>query len=258
MSSSPRIAPPSLRAPRIPITAEQVGRLLTLGSQMRGTLNRTERTITVADETEIAFELAEARVQRSLAAIAADLPAGVSGECEECGEQMPRLVGGRCGFCRDGRRPPLSFYEAQPAPLPVVPPPFNHEETTVTDTTVPAKQAITMPCEGKLVEAIHAKAKEADLPLGRAAMLLLEQAMLVQAFQEANGSASKALDEALERPAALADASTETLHASIEEMLGELARRADTSVDTVDYDAAVARAEAAEAKLATLRAALAA
>lgn len=253
--SSPRIAPPSLRVPRIPITAEQVGRLLTLGSQMRGTLNRTERTITVADETEMAFELAEARVQRSLAAIAADPPAGVAGECEECGEQMPRLVGGRCGFCRDGRRPPLSFYDARPAPPQVAPPPFNQEETTVTNTTVPAKQAITMPCEGKLVEAIHAKAKEADLPLGRAAMLLLEQAL---AFQEANGAQPIALEEALERPAALADAPTETLHASIEEMLGELARRADTSVDTTEYDAAVARAEAAEAKLATLRAALAA
>lgn len=28
---------------------------------------------------------------------------GVSGDCEMCGEPRPRLVGGLCAFCRDGR-----------------------------------------------------------------------------------------------------------------------------------------------------------
>ncbi|MBB3910871.1 hypothetical protein GGQ81_001472 [Sphingomonas desiccabilis] len=28
----------------------------------------------------------------------------MAGECGECGEDMPRLVHGRCGFCRDGRK----------------------------------------------------------------------------------------------------------------------------------------------------------
>ena len=28
---------------------------------------------------------------------------GVPGECERCGDDMPRLVGGLCAPCRDGR-----------------------------------------------------------------------------------------------------------------------------------------------------------
>ena len=33
--------------------------------------------------------------------IAADMPIGVSGSCDFCGEEYSRLVGGACGFCRD-------------------------------------------------------------------------------------------------------------------------------------------------------------
>lgn len=32
---------------------------------------------------------------------AAKIPAGVPGECHECGEQSKRLVDGRCAPCRD-------------------------------------------------------------------------------------------------------------------------------------------------------------
>lgn len=35
---------------------------------------------------------------------AAAIPIGEPGECENCGEEMPRLVGGHCAPCRDGRR----------------------------------------------------------------------------------------------------------------------------------------------------------
>lgn len=30
------------------------------------------------------------------------LPVGSPGECDECGEYSPRLLGGRCAVCRDG------------------------------------------------------------------------------------------------------------------------------------------------------------
>jgi hypothetical protein len=50
------------------------------------------------DEREAIIELA--RVQQA-AAKAAAIPAGVPGECEKCGEDMPRLVGGVCCPCRD-------------------------------------------------------------------------------------------------------------------------------------------------------------
>lgn len=36
-------------------------------------------------------------------AAAAAIPAGEPGECSRCGEDMPRLVNGRCAPCRDGR-----------------------------------------------------------------------------------------------------------------------------------------------------------
>jgi len=39
----------------------------------------------------------------SVRAAAARMPAGEPGECDECGEYFARLVGGLCGFCRDGR-----------------------------------------------------------------------------------------------------------------------------------------------------------
>jgi len=32
-----------------------------------------------------------------------NIPAGTPGECDECGEHSPRLIGGRCAPCRDGR-----------------------------------------------------------------------------------------------------------------------------------------------------------
>lgn len=33
-----------------------------------------------------------------------EIPAGEPGDCNQCGELMPRLVGGRCARCRDGKR----------------------------------------------------------------------------------------------------------------------------------------------------------
>lgn len=37
-------------------------------------------------------------------AAAAAIPIGEPGECDCCGEEMPRLVAGLCAPCRDGRR----------------------------------------------------------------------------------------------------------------------------------------------------------
>jgi hypothetical protein len=33
-----------------------------------------------------------------------DIPVGEAGECCECEEYSPRLIGGKCAPCRDGRR----------------------------------------------------------------------------------------------------------------------------------------------------------
>ncbi len=60
----------------------------------------------MADDVDQATRLADEHLARSLAAARAPVPAGEPGECRECGEDMPRLVNGRCGYCRDGRRRP--------------------------------------------------------------------------------------------------------------------------------------------------------
>jgi RNA polymerase-binding transcription factor DksA len=58
----------------------------------------------MADPVDDANEIAAAELARSIAAARVPIPAGEPGECEDCGEEMPRLVNGRCGYCRDGRR----------------------------------------------------------------------------------------------------------------------------------------------------------
>ncbi|WP_325540975.1 conjugal transfer protein TraR [Sphingopyxis sp.] len=62
----------------------------------------------MADDVDMANVLADQHRDRCLraarAARAAEQP-GAPGECTQCGEDMPRLVNGRCGYCRDGRRP---------------------------------------------------------------------------------------------------------------------------------------------------------
>ena len=61
----------------------------------------------IADESDRATDFEERARERSIEAsraAAALIPAGEAGDCEGCGEYFARLVGGKCGFCRDGRR----------------------------------------------------------------------------------------------------------------------------------------------------------
>ena len=58
----------------------------------------------MADDVDRANDVAAADLARSIAVARAPVPAGEPGACENCGEDMPRLVNGRCGYCRDGRR----------------------------------------------------------------------------------------------------------------------------------------------------------
>lgn len=58
----------------------------------------------MADQIDQANDLNEQHLERSLRAARQPIAVGVPGECDECGYDMPRLVEGRCGFCRDGRR----------------------------------------------------------------------------------------------------------------------------------------------------------
>ena len=58
----------------------------------------------MADDIDQANAIVEAATARAIAAARAPIPVGSPGECENCGNDMPRLVAGRCGYCRDGRR----------------------------------------------------------------------------------------------------------------------------------------------------------
>ena len=60
----------------------------------------------MADEIDRANATAEAELERSIRAARQPIPVGVPGECDGCGDDMPRLVNGLCGYCRDGRRKP--------------------------------------------------------------------------------------------------------------------------------------------------------
>ncbi len=60
-----------------------------------------------ADEIDRASHSEERARNREIEArraAAAQIPDGVAGDCDGCGEYFARLVGGKCGFCRDGRR----------------------------------------------------------------------------------------------------------------------------------------------------------
>lgn len=58
----------------------------------------------MADEADRAQEQEEwARNAMIQSAVTAPFVVGEPGECERCGEDMPRLVGGQCAPCRDGR-----------------------------------------------------------------------------------------------------------------------------------------------------------
>lgn len=58
----------------------------------------------MADAADAAQEVNDLHLRTSLAAARRPVVIGVPGECRKCGDEMPRLVGGLCGYCRDGRR----------------------------------------------------------------------------------------------------------------------------------------------------------
>ncbi len=57
----------------------------------------------MADNADIAADLQEVFLARSIRAARAPIPIGIAGDCEECGDASLRLVGGWCAPCRDDR-----------------------------------------------------------------------------------------------------------------------------------------------------------
>ncbi len=55
----------------------------------------------MADAADMAAVLERQHIERSLTAARQPITIGAPGECQTCGDDSPRLVGGRCAPCRD-------------------------------------------------------------------------------------------------------------------------------------------------------------
>lgn len=65
----------------------------------------------MADEIEFAARLEQAHIETALAlAPRVTFEAWVPGICEECGDETPRLVEGKCAPCREPRFKPPKRY----------------------------------------------------------------------------------------------------------------------------------------------------
>jgi hypothetical protein len=53
------------------------------------------------DVVDLAQHFAETMLAEAIRVARQPVPSGVPGECEDCGDQSPRLVGGRCAPCRE-------------------------------------------------------------------------------------------------------------------------------------------------------------
>lgn len=68
-----------------------------------------DKALTVADQIDIANDLSLAENARAVAEArdkASQIPAGIAGDCDLCGNWSGRLVGGACAPCRDRYRLP--------------------------------------------------------------------------------------------------------------------------------------------------------
>lgn len=201
----------------------------------------------MSDDADLVQSRLEVEIAGALSRIDPAIPAGVAGECDECGELMPRLVAGRCAFCRDGRRPPLSTFDrlAPPVAAPVAPRTGEQEKPVA---QYKDGKYISVPCEKRVLRVIERNAAVAEVSLGAAALDLIEAG--IRALDAPAVEAAVQQPEPA-NPAAVTVVSLGTV--PVEWLTDELTRRFNAVPDPALVDAAVVRAEAAEGQLATLR-----
>lgn len=59
----------------------------------------------MVDRADMAVDIEAEHIAAGIRRATAPIPIGAPGECDNCGEDMPRLVDGLCARCRDGRIP---------------------------------------------------------------------------------------------------------------------------------------------------------
>lgn len=55
----------------------------------------------MSDEADMANDRAEQDLERAISAARGDIPTGIEGECDLCGEHSARLIDNHCAPCRD-------------------------------------------------------------------------------------------------------------------------------------------------------------
>jgi hypothetical protein len=191
----------------------------------------------MADDVDMAVEIADEHLARGIARARQPIPAGVPGECEQCFEDSPRLVNGRCAFCRDGRRRPANPTSKQPAPVPA---PSTEDIMPAKSVQLPASADVAIAC-------LEEHARGNNLPLGQAAAELIERGAATVTAPPGASPATLSLDDLIrlirdrfdERPDQAAELAAAT-------------ERADAA--EARATAAEERAKAADAKLAQARA----
>lgn len=174
----------------------------------------------MADDVDMAVEIADEHLARGIERARQPIPAGVPGECEQCFEDSPRLVGGRCAFCRDGRRRPLNPIGKQSTPTPA---PTEEEPMPAKSVQLPASADVAIAC-------LEEHARGNNLSLGNAAAELIERGAATVTAPDAPSSEALSLDDLIRL---------------IRERFDE---RPDQSAELA---AAIERAETAEALLTT-------
>ena len=189
----------------------------------------------MTDVVDMATDIADEHLARGLRLARQPIPAGEPGECEQCFEDSPRLVGGRCAFCRDGRRRPSNPVGKQPA-APTI------EEEIMPGKTVqlPASASVAITC-------LEEHARGNDLSFGAAAAELIERGAATITMPREPGEAPLSLDALLQMIRTRFDERPD--HAAA-------LRSAEARAEAAEAMAAAAeeRAELAESKLAQAKA----
>jgi hypothetical protein len=185
----------------------------------------------MTDIIDFAWQLADEHAASAIAAARQPIARGEPGDCENCGEYMPRLVDGQCGFCRDGRLPP-------PGWVPPVARPLTQEEPIVAN----GKSVMIPAASQAAIDMVEKHASENAISLGLATAQLVERGAATTPQAESRGALDLATIDA--------DVLLDQLRARLVEVDGAAELRRENA-------ALSAQLKASNAKLAQLRAALA-
>lgn len=233
-----RPAPVNLRDAVLPCGADQLASLF----------NSLPKGRSMSDFAEQASELQDQHLAASLSRIDPTMPVGTEGDCENCGDHFKRLVGGLCGFCRDNRRPhfgrqPTPSHSIAKAAVPAIPAtptpgsgviPEEKDHDMANPKPSDDFRNVSVLARGPILQAIMARADQRDLSLNKAAISLIEDALAGRTGQS------------------LVDLST----LPVTDLLEEIGHRLTQATSKSELVAATARAEAAEARLAKVQAAI--